>query len=191
MRLNMAERLTSLALLGLLLGATAACTPATRAFGTAFKNAADDIARAAGVTAARLEARAAPIIAAGTVTEEALAAALPATRGDAIQLDQLADRLVAAVRLRGQSVARGTVRDIVQGTVCDAATKLMDGKAVDFQELMQQNTATSVLLPSAAAELVGAWGLVKDTYERLERGVHPQVAINAARATVACARAGR
>jgi hypothetical protein len=100
--------------------------------------------------------------------------------------DDLATRVNAYI---DNKTSRANVRQVIFSTACDLAIDAYKGEKPDVRTVLKN--ATYGLAPAVVGEVLGAVDLVKGTNDSLNAGANPRTVAQAARASIACAKAGR
>jgi hypothetical protein len=169
-----------LAVLFVTMGASAA--QCERVLATVVKQ----VATKTSANPAKLEVAAAYF--AKTHGDEAMADALEREAAVAAVWDDLAARINAYI---DNKTSGANVRQVIFSTACDLAIDAYKGEEPDVKTVLSKNAASGFLAPAVVAEVLGAVDLVEETTKSLKAGANPYSVAQAARASIACAKAGR
>jgi hypothetical protein len=171
---------TLIILLVLFITMAASAAQCERALATVAKQVAGKVSANPG----KLEVAAAYF--AKTHGDDAMADALEREVGVSAVWDDLATRVNAYV---DNKTSRANVRQVIFSTACDLAIDAYKGEKPDVRTVLRN--ATYGLAPAVVGEVLGAVDLVKGTNDSLNAGANPRTVAQAARASIACAKAGR
>jgi hypothetical protein len=119
--------------------------------------------------------------------DEAMADALEREAAVAAVWDDLAARINAYIT---DKTSGTNVRQVIFSTACDLAIDAYKGERRNVETVLK-NAASGFLAPAVVGEVLGAVYLVEETADSLNAGANPYSVAQAARASIACAKAGR